>query len=844
LYAQNQNVLVEGYLYLFPAPGAKYVHPGSSIILRLERISPVELSNLETLLRVSGERSGFHSGQTLIASDRRTVIFKADKSFDPGEKVEVTVDPYISGSPVTHMETLIYEFTVLEESVSKKSLPNEAGSGRPGWKKNTGSSLPMIMSNGVSVPADFPHVTITKNNNPSSAYIFLNSWDTPHYNVIFNTSGEPVWYWRTPDRRDDFKQQLNGWITMAVEDGYGGSGPAFIALNQNFEYIKSMRASNGYSTDEHDIFMLPDSAYILIGQRETIVDMSTIVSGGQTDATVRETCIQEFTADDQLIFIWRAWDHFDIRDLELDVITGKSIRFPHMNAVFADDDGHILLSSRHLSEISKINRQSGEFIWRLSGIPDSQNSDFQFLRDPLIGFRNQHAIRSLGNNAYTLFDNGNLHSPPTSRALEYEIDTVLMTATLIQEQRSEYDRSFVSHMGNSQRLPNGNTHINWAYGNVLPVATEVTPVGESVFEMWFEQGNRSYRTFRHPWDGTCPAPYLLLEPQSDGLILIFNKFGDTNVDYYNIYGGTSPNPGNVIDTSHSTLKHLSDIQYGIRYYFRVSAVDKNGLESGYSNEEDVLIRDMEPGTNLIINGNFTFALDSWIWEVDSSASAEVQAGDSVCHFQIEDGGSNFTDVLLRQNNIPLIHGQNYLLEFDAWADETRIVEVRLGEDQPPYTDYSRLGYTALNDVSKRFTYSFEMKESTDLNTRMQINAGSSAQNIYMDNLSLKLDTPSKIVDRISADSEFHLYPNYPNPFSSSTRIEYELPETGFVKLSIYNSLGQKLEDYVNANQMAGRHTREIQLGHYSSGVYYYRLELNGIHPATRYQLTNRMVLIK
>ncbi len=616
LHAQNQNVLNEGYHYLFPGPGAKYVHPGSSIILRFERISPAELSNLETLFRVSGERSGFHSGQTLIASDRRTVIFIAEKSFHPGEKVEVTVDPYISGSPVTNIEALIYEFTVLEESVSKKSLPKDAGSGNSGQKKNAGSSLPMIMSNGVSVPPDFPHVTITKNNNPSNEYVFLNSWDSPHYSVIFNTSGEPVWYWKTPDRRDDFKLQLNGWITMVVEDGYGGSGPAYIALNQNFEYIKSMRASNGYTTDEHDIYMLPDNGYILIGQRETTVDMSTIVSGGQTDATVRETCIQEFTADDQLIFIWRAWDHFDIRDLELESLTGSSIRFPHINAVFADDDGHILLSSRHLSEISKIHRQSGEFIWRLSGIPDSQNNDFQFVRDPLNGFRNQHAIRSLGNNAYTLFDNGNLHSPPTSRALEYEIDTVLMTATLIQEQRSEYERSFVSHMGNSQRLPNENTHINWAYGNVLPVATEVTPAGETVFEMWFEQGDRCYRTFRHPWNGTCPAPYLLLEPQSDGVILIFNKFGDTSVDYYNIYGGTSPHPSNVIDTSRSTLKRLSDIQYGVRYYFRVKAVDKNGLESGYSNEEDVLIRNMESDTHLIIKGDFTDARNSWIWEVD------------------------------------------------------------------------------------------------------------------------------------------------------------------------------------------------------------------------------------
>jgi len=835
--------LADGYQYVFPGPGVKYVHPNSTIILRLEKISPEELTNLETVIQVTGEESGAHSGQTSIASDERTLIFTPEKAYNSGEKVKVSIDPCLSEFNVNTLEPLHFEFTVLEESVIKNSHPEEANPGIPGRKKSSGSYQPMIMSNGVSVPADFPHVNITNSKNPSSEYLFINNWGSPHYSIIFNTLGEPVWYWKTPDRRDDFKVQSNGWITMLVEDGYGGNGPGFIALNQNFEFIKSMRTSNGYSTDEHDFYMLQDNGYILIGQRETTVDMSNYVSGGQTDAIVRETCIQEFTADDQLIFIWRAWDHFDIRDLELESLTANSIRFPHINAIYTDDDGHILLSSRHLSEISKIHRQSGEFIWRLSGIPGSPHNDFQFVSDPLNGFRNQHAIRSLGNGTYTLFDNGNLHSPPISRAVEYEIDTVHMTATLVQEQRSEYDRSFVSQMGNSQRLPNGNMHINWAYGNVLPIATEVTPAGEIVFEMWFEKGDRCYRSFRYPWEGISPVPYLLLEPQTNKLILIFNKFDDNNVDYYNIYGGTSPHPISLIDISRSTLKSLTDLQNGIHYYFRVTAVDKNGLESGYSNEEDVIIRDMEPGTNLIINGDFTYALDAWIWKVDSSASAEIQAGDSVCNFEIEDGGSNFIDVQLRQNNIPLILGQNYLLEFDAWADENRIVEVMLGEDHPPYTDYSRLGYTALNTGSKRFTYSFEMNESTDLNARMLISAGGSAENIYMDNISLKIDAPSMTENRFKTDSKFLLYPNYPNPFSSSTIIEYDIPETSFVKLTIYNSLGQKLADYINAKQIAGSYSREIQLGNYGSGVYFYSLEAKALHSAKCYHKTNRMIQV-
>jgi len=839
-----QETRPDGYQYVFPGPGALRVHPASILILRFESISPEELTNQQTFIRVTGNKSGSHPGKTQLVSDGRTLIFTPERPFEPGEEVVVHFDPDLTEDSQHRIVPWSYVFVVLEDTEPVPSPLAEDKPGNPGQTKEAGNYSPRIMPNGVSVPSDFPHVHVTIHQNPSEDYIFLNNWDVPNYNIIFNTMGEPVWYWKTADRRDDFKVQANGWITMFVKEGYGGTSPAYIALDQDFEYIKSMRAGNGYLTDDHDFFLLPDSGYLLIGSRETMVDMSQYVSGGKTDAIVRETCIQEFTADDQLIFLWRAWDHFDIQDLELESLTGSSIRFPHINAVYIDEDGHILISSRHLSEVSKIHRQSGEFIWRMSGTPDSPNNEFQFERDPMEGFRNQHAIRSLGNNTYSLFDNGNLHVPPTSRAVEYEIDTLLKTATLIQEHRSEYHRGFISHMGNSQRLSNGNTHINWAYGTELPIATEVTPEGETLFEMWYDEGDRSYRTFRHPWNGTCSLPYLLLEPRNDGVILIFNKFGDDKVDYYNIYGGTTPHPGSLIDTSVSTLKYLTELAYNTRYYFRVSAVDKQGAESGYSNEEDLLLRDMEPGTNLIINGDFSDGLDEWIWEQDSTASAEVLVMDSVCHLNIEDGGSSFPDVQLLQKNIPLIRGQEYLLEFDAWSDETRVAEVILGADHPPYTDYSRLSYTALDPVPEKYSYFFVMNESTDLNARVLFNAGVSSGNIHLDNISLKIDASTNLTEGLHPDSNFQLYPNYPNPFSSGTVIKYVLPEASKVTLHIYNALGQKVAEYITTEQMPGSYSREIDLGNCSSGIYYYTLVARVLNSAKCYQLTKRMVLLQ
>ena len=833
-----------GYQYIFPVPGAKYVHPATTIIIRFEYISPAMLSNLSSLVMVIGEKSGQHAGKTIVASDNRTIIFKPEQNYEPGESVKVIIQPLFLTTPKTSVKPLSYEFRTLVEGMAKPRQRNEVEPDLHELKRSREARQPRIMSNGVSVPSDFPHVKITKNTNPSDAYIFLNNMGPPSYNIIFDTSGDPVWYWKTPDNRRDFKVQSNGLITMLIRDSVAGSARGFLVLNENFEFIKSITATNGYATDEHELFMLPDSGYFLIGRRETQVDMSQYVTGGQRNATVRETCIQEFTADDQLIFIWRAWDHFDIRDVEIENLRGNYIRFPHMNAIYIDEDEHILLSSRHLSEISKIHRQSGAFIWRLCGTPASANNDFTFVDDPLQGFRSQHAIRSNGNNRYLLFDNGNLHSPPVSRAVEYTIDTVQMTATRVWEFRNDVPNNYSYYMGNAQRLPNGNTHINWAVGDVLPIAQEVTASGDKVFEMQFEAGYHCYRSFRHSWKGNVSAPYLMLEPQADNLTLLFNKFGDADIQFYKIYGGTSPNPTALIDTSRSTLKRLKNLENGQRYYFRVSAVNNNGVEGELSNEESVVVNIAQPGSNFILNNDFSNNAESWIWEVAGPASAQLQVENGVCHIIIQNAGTQIYDVQLRQNGIPLIQGQNYTFEFDAWAEAIRAVEIKVGQDISPFTNYSRIGYTALYTTPKKLVYRFQMQEPTDNNARVVINAGIYSPGIYVDNFSLKMEVETGVDEQSSSSNSFMLYSNYPNPFNPTTYIKYKLPELSSVSLIIFNLQGQKVRTLRENDLEIGLQTVELNASNLPSGIYFYKLAAQSRSSAKMHSFTKKMILMK
>jgi hypothetical protein len=86
--------------------------------------------------------------------------------------------------------------------------------------------------------------------------------------------------------------------------------------------------------------------------------------------------------------------------------------------------------------------------------------------------------------------------------------------------------------------------------------------------------------------------------------------------------------------------------------------------------------------------------------------------------------------------------------------------------------------------------------------------------------------------------EFALLQNYPNPFNPTTVINYQLPKTSAVKLSIYDALGKEMSTLVNESQNAGYYNIEWNASAYPSGVYFYRLE------AGSFISNKKMILIK
>jgi hypothetical protein len=86
--------------------------------------------------------------------------------------------------------------------------------------------------------------------------------------------------------------------------------------------------------------------------------------------------------------------------------------------------------------------------------------------------------------------------------------------------------------------------------------------------------------------------------------------------------------------------------------------------------------------------------------------------------------------------------------------------------------------------------------------------------------------------------KYALNQNYPNPFNPKTIINYELPITNEVDLSIYNVLGQKVLTLVSGKQIAGFYQVEWNGSDFPSGIYYYKLK------TAHFENIKKMILLK
>jgi hypothetical protein len=86
--------------------------------------------------------------------------------------------------------------------------------------------------------------------------------------------------------------------------------------------------------------------------------------------------------------------------------------------------------------------------------------------------------------------------------------------------------------------------------------------------------------------------------------------------------------------------------------------------------------------------------------------------------------------------------------------------------------------------------------------------------------------------------KYALKQNYPNPFNPVTTIEFDIPNSGYTRLTVYNSLGQLVATLLDEELAAGSHSIQFNAVDLPSGFYVYKLE------SKEFVDTKKMTLVK
>jgi hypothetical protein len=383
----------------------------------------------------------------------------------------------------------------------------------------------------------------TKAHDTAPSYVFVAPKNGPGEShpgqdgcMILDNSGQPVWL-RLLQNEDmdvmDFKVQdyrgepvLTFW--EGVHTGYGQG--EYVILDSSYQEIGRVRAGNGLQGDHHEFLISPQDTALFTVYHKVPMDLSAL--GGPTDAWVLDGIAQEVDIETgEVLFEWHSLEHVGLDESyeRLPKDPKGTFDYFHINSIAVDYDNNLLVSARLTSTVYKLDRQSGEVIWRLGG----KKSDFEMGAGTRTAL--QHDARRQPDGTITIFDNGNVNEAEQSRGIVVELDEGAMTATLLREY-THPDKVLSETQGNVQVLHNSHVFVGWGSE---PVLSEFTSEGELLFSADFPAEGESYRAFRFPWSGQPrDEPAIAAEAGSRDKITLYASWnGATEVATWQVLAG-------------------------------------------------------------------------------------------------------------------------------------------------------------------------------------------------------------------------------------------------------------------------------------------------------------------
>jgi hypothetical protein len=400
--------------------------------------------------------------------------------------------------------------------------------------------------------------------------------------VILDNDGQPVWLRLLQNEGMDvmaFRAQtykgervLTWW--EGLHTGYGQG--QYLIFDSSYRQIARFGAKNGYEGDHHEFLITPQDTALITIYSKVAMDLSGV--GGPAEGVVLDGIVQEIDIESgELLFEWHSLDHVGLEESLYEPPPDLEAPFDyfHINSIDVYDEDHLLISARRTCAVYKVDRKTGEVLWRLGG----EKSDFEMgtgVRTTL-----QHDARRNADGTITIFDNGNVNRVDQSRAIMVEVDEDNMSANLVREYT--HPNGLLSDtQGNVQVLPKGNVLVGWGSA---PYFSEFNHRGELLFHAAFPADGETYRAFRLPWSGQPnDDPAIAAESGPKDEVTIYASWnGATEVTTWHVLAGSAPDRLEPLASApHQGFETVITV-HTTEPYVGLSAVDGSGKVLGTTN---------------------------------------------------------------------------------------------------------------------------------------------------------------------------------------------------------------------------------------------------------------------
>jgi len=431
--------------------------------------------------------------------------------------------------------------------------------------------------------------------------------------LIVDNDANPIWFRPLSNpslmNTDVQTQTLNGqpvltfWQgTLATPPSYtnlpaGGAelGSCFYILNNSYHILKTVTAFNDFIPDVHEFIITPNQTLLFLATK--VVPMDLTPYGGPQNGSIHDYSIQEVNiATNTLVFFWDALDHIPLSTSffpAAQATESSNVWDPyHLNSLglISDNQDDLIVSGRNTWTIYRLNKPTGNFVWRLVG---DGSGDFS-IPNPLAKFAWQHDARSVSGNVISLFDdeccaNPDVIPPGTthSHGLVLNLDLVNNIATL---NTSYYHNPnvYASSQGDNQLLSNNNRLIGFgSVGSYTEYAsagnTEITPSLNVLYNAQMPGGNVSYRTYRQTWVATpYYLPRIAVQTNLTQTTVYASWNGATEISSWQVYAGVYSDRlilvGSAVKNGFETAINISNGWT----FFQVKALNSQGQVIGTS----------------------------------------------------------------------------------------------------------------------------------------------------------------------------------------------------------------------------------------------------------------------